>query len=367
MIKAVARGTALAALSIAAAQAASPTLEELSAIVSAQQDQIDALQREASGPSRTHIGGYGELHANLVSGGADEIDFHRFVLFFGHDFNDRLRFRSEFELEHALAGDDKPGEVELEQAYIEYDVAPGSTARGGVLLVPVGILNETHEPPTFYGVERNRVENRIIPATWWEAGAAYSKSFADSGLSYDVMLHSGLMVDITKGSPIRSGRQKVAEATANDWAATGRVRYNGIAGLQLAASLQYQNDITQDDTDNVDAATLFTTHAILNRGIFGARALFAQWDIDGDGAKTEGKDRLRGWYVEPSIRPNQHWGAFVRYSSVELVRDSEETNWVAGVNFWPHENVVLKADYSRRENPDDSTGRAVNLGIGYQF
>ena len=138
----------------------------------------------ASWAEKTRIGGYGELHYNNLDGegGAadkDEIDFHRFVLFLGHTFNERTRFFSELEVEHALVKDKTSGsagggEVELEQAYIEYDLNENHRAKAGLFLVPVGILNETHEPPSFYGVERNPIEKDIIPATWWAGGAALS-------------------------------------------------------------------------------------------------------------------------------------------------------------------------------------------------
>ena len=117
----------------------------------------EAVESYSSVPSfweKTSMGGYGELHYNNLSAedeanDKEQIDFHRFVLFFGHEFSDRLRFFSEVELEHSLAGDDKPGEVELEQAFVEYDFNEYSSARAGVFLLPIGILNETHEPPTF--------------------------------------------------------------------------------------------------------------------------------------------------------------------------------------------------------------------------
>ena len=148
-------------------------LGEAEAKVEATGDMVEAAQEAETGAAqgwwdRTHIGGYGELHYN--GGDTDEIDFHRFVLFFNHDFNDRLRFASELEVEHVVAGDNANGEVELEQAYLEYTINPNFIARGGLSLVPVGIINETHEPPTFFGVERNGVEKDIIPTTWWEAG-----------------------------------------------------------------------------------------------------------------------------------------------------------------------------------------------------
>ena len=132
-------------------------------------DTLAQSSRETQPTKQVQLGGYGELHYNDLSGrgGASDkeaLDFHRFVLFFGYDFNDRIRFNSELELEHSLAGDGKPGEVELEQAYIDLDLTDDHTARAGLFLVPVGLLNPTHEPPRFYGVERNSVEKNIIPS-----------------------------------------------------------------------------------------------------------------------------------------------------------------------------------------------------------
>jgi len=129
-----------------------------------------SLLASLAGPAlaETTIGGYGELqYNNLEANGTDQkqIDFHRFVLEFGHDFNDHIRFFSEVELEHALVETGAPGAVELEQAYIQIDLDDTSSLTTGVFLLPIGIINETHEPTTYYGVERNPVEHDIIPAT----------------------------------------------------------------------------------------------------------------------------------------------------------------------------------------------------------
>jgi len=166
--------------------------------------------------AETSIGGYGELHYNILSSDTEdkkEIDFHRFVLFIDHEFNEKIRFYSELELEHALSQDTADGSnggaIELEQGYIEMDMSSTSTLKAGMILVPVGIINETHEPPTFYGVERNPVEKNIIPTTWSEGGAMFS-DYTENGLSYDLSIHSGLS---NKSGNIRSSRQKVAEAT----------------------------------------------------------------------------------------------------------------------------------------------------------
>lgn len=143
-------------------------VEDTVAQVQATAEVVDQQAREASHAGDTRIGGYGELHYNNLDSGK-EIDFHRFVLFFNHEFSEDIRLFSELEVEHSIAGDGQNGEVELEQAFIEFDLKDGLSAKAGLFLLPIGILNETHEPTTFYGVERNDVESIIIPSTWWES------------------------------------------------------------------------------------------------------------------------------------------------------------------------------------------------------
>ncbi|MEZ5278286.1 MAG: hypothetical protein R3F07_18030 [Opitutaceae bacterium] len=317
---------------------------------------------------RTSLGGYGELHYN--TGDRDEIDFHRFVLFVNHEFSDEIRLFSELEVEHALAGDDAPGEVELEQAFIEFDLSDQSRARAGLFLLPIGILNEIHEPNTFYGVERNRVETSIIPTTWWEGGLGYTRQF-ENGLSWDLALHSGLN---TATANIRAGRQKVAKATAEDGAATTRIKYTGVPGLELAASLQVQQDIAQGALPNESAgATLAEVHADWRRDGFGLRALYARWDISGATAEALGRDVQVGYYLEPSYRFTTtlgDLGFFARYSVVDNSAgdsiDSRQSYTDVGMNYWPHPQVVFKADVQFADLPS-SSDETLNLGVGFQF
>lgn len=331
---------------------------------------------------KTTIGGYGELHYNNLNqenslsskGDKKEVDFHRFVLFFGHEFRDDLRFFSELELEHALTKDtddgSNGGEVELEQAYIEYDINDQHRVKGGVFLTPVGIINETHEPPTFYGTERNPVEKNIIPSTWWEAGVMFSGEIAE-GFSYDVAATSGLN---TSGSSykVRSGRQKVSKAEAEDFAYTGRIKWTGIPGLELAATVQYQEDITQSNDSTAGSATLFETHAVFQRGNFGLRALYATWDLDGSGPKDSGADEQTGWYIEPSYQISKNFGVFVRYNEWDnkagSSSDTEYEQIDLGVNWWPHQDVVVKLDYQDQDAPkNEAEYDGFNAGLGYQF
>ncbi|SQH75234.1 conserved exported protein of unknown function, might belong to Porin [Shewanella benthica] len=333
----------------------------------------DVVDAAAESKSATTLGGYGELHYNNISNNQDsskdkkEVDFHRFVLFVGHEFSESTRFFSELEVEHSISGDGKKGEVELEQAYIEHDFNQMLTGKAGLFLMPVGIINETHEPPAFYGVERNPVEKNIIPATWWEAGVNLNIKAAP-GLAFDGAITSGLYVDETYS--IRGGRQKVSKAKADDLAYTARVKYTAVPGLELAATAQYQSDLTQG-TGGVDtaSATLLTAHVIYSIEDFTVKALYAQWDIDGKEAEALGRDEQNGWYIEPAYRFNESFGVFARYNEYDNKAgnsdDTKITQTNVGINYWLHENVVFKADFEKLGGAKDSDG--FNLGIGYQF
>jgi phosphate-selective porin len=330
----------------------------------------------ASKDSKTSIGGYGELHYNNLEnqGDADdkdEIDFHRFVLFFNHEFNDRLRFFSELELEHSIAGEGKNGEIELEQAFIQYDLNDTARVNAGLFLIPVGLLNETHEPPTFYGVERNNVEKNIIPTTWWGGGVMLSGEFAES-FSYDVAATSGLNTNSGKNYAVRNGRQKVSKAEAEDFAYTARLKWTGMPGVELGTSLQYQEDITQSLDSEAGSATLWEAHAAIQKGNFGLRALYATWDLDGDGPKSVGADEQTGWYIEPSYKLTDSIGFFTRYSMWDNQAgnstDSEFKQWDIGLNWWLDPQVVVKVDYQDQDAENkDKEFDGFNVGVGYQF
>ncbi len=349
--------------------------EETAMAVEAVVESMDAGTTGAGWWDRTQIGGYGELHYNIKEDSLDRVDFHRYVLFFGHDFNATTRMFSEFELEHSLAGEGKPGEVELEQAYIERDFSDSVTGRAGIMLMPVGLLNEVHEPPTFYGVERNKIENVIVPTTWWEAGVSGTMT-TEAGVQFDMMLHSGLKVP-TDSFKIRSGRGKVANHDFEDGAVTGRIRYTGMPGVELAAALQHQADLTQgsDASGTLIVANADVTRPISNSMSLGVRALYAGWEIDGEEAAALGADSQNGWYLEPSVRMalggDESVGFFARYETWDTragnSADTEENQWVVGVNYWLHPNAVLKADYATLEKPGADDASTLSLGVGYQF
>ena len=381
---------------------AEPTIAELVALIKQQQQQIEVLQKQVETLTEnadetrmivessadtiesgidTHdhmqaakknfsVGGYGEHHLNIKSGEEDQVDAHRFVTYIGYEFNERLRFFSEIELEHSVAGEGENGEIELEQAFIDYRWSDHHRLVLGQFLLPIGILNETHEPETFYGVERNRVESEVIPSSWWETGVMLQGELS-SGWNYDLAAHSGLNVDDDGNGNlnIRNARQKSSEAIADDFAYTARLRYAGIRGLQLATSLHYQTDLAQGSLADDAGAWLLSGHAIYQRAGFVFRALFAHWNISNDQYQASNADTLSGFFVEPSYRFSNDLGVFLRYSEYERANNvnipiSKGELFDLGANYWLTDSVVLKGDYQHDLKGDADS---YNLGIGWSF
>lgn len=343
---------------------------------------------------RTTIGGYGELHYNNFQGGAtekDQIDLHRFVLFFGHKFNDVVSFKSELELEHSNT--ENEGEVELEQAYLDFNFNKQINAKAGIFLIPLGMLNETHEPPTFYGVERNEVETRIIPSTWWEAGVGVYGE-AVPGLNYQLNItsspDSGRFESPRKG--FREIRTNVSEAPSEDFGVSGALNYTGVPGLLVGAAF-FTGNTGQDGASNealkgVDARlTLWDVHARYQKDGLDLRALYAEGRLGDaeDVAAATGEaapERIKGWYAEAAYhvwkQGDHDLAPFVRYESWDthdevptgVTRNSAFKNdvWTVGANYWPHPQVVLKADFQKYDKPDGDKGdKRLNMGMGYMF
>lgn len=362
-------------------------LQQTDQKVEATGDQVEKIASQgstgnsalASWAEKTQLGGYGELHLNQLNNknpaGEDkkEMDLHRFVLFFGHQFNDRLRFFSELEVEHNIV-EGGHGAVELEQAYLDFALTDRLSVKAGSFLLPIGIINETHEPTVFYGVERNPVETYIIPATWWEGGVGLT-SRLDNGFTVDGAITTGMKADAADNYAVRAARQELSEGTkAKSPAYTARLKWAGVPGIEIAGSVQYQSDIAQDLDATAGAAKLYEAHAIINRGGFGLKALYARWRLDGSGPARVGADKQFGWYVEPSFKINDAWGVFARYNRWDNQAgsgdsiDSRFSQTDFGVNYWPHPDVVIKADWQTQQAPagmDEFDG--FNVGIGYRF
>jgi hypothetical protein len=199
---------------------------------------MSAYTKYSLGNSVAQIGGYGELHFNKPTTGfsssesAGKLDFHRFVIYVGYHFNPKISFNSEVEVEHTLVrGEEESGELSLEQAFLNLQIKKHIGFRAGIMIVPLGLVNPYHEPPTFHGVERPNVERYIIASTWREAGAGFA-GILSKKIRYETYIMAGLNPDGLDGKEgIRGARQKGFESSTQDVALA--VRLDDLLNLYL--------------------------------------------------------------------------------------------------------------------------------------
>jgi hypothetical protein len=323
------------------------------------------------------------------------LDFHRFVLLFSHSYSDRLRFVAELEIEHAIVeGLEHAGELELEQAYLDFLVTRGLNFRAGMMLVPVGIINERHEPPVFHGVERPFVDTVIIPTTWFEVGAGVH-GVVGPGFRYRAFVMAPLdATQFSAGEGLRGGAQSGVEAQVRNLALTGRLEYVGTRGLQVGASF-WRGD-TGFNVPRIDTKTgLFEVDGRFSRGRLEARAQHVQVFNSGMGALNDAlgrltgvdpniAERLEGTYVEAAYRVLPaafvHDAAvFVRYENFDTqarmpvgsvkLPEFDRDAWVVGATYWVDPDIAIKFDYSyvRNQSSVIPAPKSANIGLGWWF
>jgi hypothetical protein len=357
------------------------------------------VAQESQEEERTTIGGYGEVHY-LNPTGPDtpaEVNVARFVVYLAHTFSEKIAFRSELEVEDAkVEGGEEGGEVALEQLYLDYSLSPTATIRAGLVLPPIGILNETHEPPTFNGVERPAFDHDVIPSTWRDIGVGVLGTLPGSaGLSYRVYLLNGLVANgFTAEEGIRGGRQEGKEATFANPSLTGRLEW-ARPGLRIGGSFWYGGTTAADPAlgsgrfDN--AVALVSADARYDIGAFMFRGIVANVSIaDADQINTafggQVGSRIAGGYVEGgynlmrTLAPAsaQQLNAFVRHERFNtqagvpagVTRDDALARRITtvGLSYKPVYNVVFKGDYQvRRNKAEVGEDEQLSLGVGYQF
>ena len=341
---------------------------------------------------RTTVGGYGEVHYANPTGPKTPpvVNLARFVVYLAHSFDDRLAFRSELEVEDAkLEGGRPGGEVALEQAYLDYRLAGWITLRTGLVLPPVGIVNETHEPPTFNGVERPGFDHDVIPTTWREIGVgAVGTVPGGSGLAYRVYLVNGLRADgLSAGEGIREGRQEGRQASFANPSVTGRLEW-ARPGLKFGGSFWYGG--TADTNTAVGSGTfgapvaLVSADARFDTGPFALRAEVATisvsdaQEINAAYGRSVGS-RIAGGYLEAAYKVRHtKLNAFVRHERYDTqasvpagaTRDRSLARRITtlGVTYKPTWNTAFKGDYQLLRNAAGAGEfEVLSLGVGYQF
>lgn len=342
--------------------------------------------------------GYGELNYTRPSADPSQAraDLSRFVLGAGYRFDERTRLQSELEVEHAVSSASDPGEVEIEQAYIEHDLSAQVRAKLGLFLIPSGMLNENHEPTRYYGVFRNFVETAIIPSTWREGGVGLQGTSA-SGLRWDVGLTTGF--DLSKwdaqslegaASPLGSIHQELALARAANLSAYLAAQYTGINGLRVGGSLFTGGAGQRQPGFSNTQVSLWEAHARWQPGAWDLAALYARGHITNTAAVNQvllGSPTLIpadffGWYVEAAWRERlgQSWPLlpFLRYerfntaSAYAMLNSGQAPRPLAdrealsaGVQAQFAPGVIVKIDYV--DFAHGSEGDRFDLGLGYEF
>ncbi len=338
------------------------------------------------------IGGYGEAQYQKFedsrdngapSGRTDQADLLRAVVYFGYKWNDRLLFNSEVEFEHG--GE----EVGVEFAYLDYLWKPQANLRGGLLLVPMGFVNELHEPTVYHGAKRPDVERQILPSTWRENGLGL---YGDVGpITYRTYLLNGFDASGFTASGLRGGRQNGAEAKAERFAWVGRADYTAVPGL-LAGVSAYVGEAGQGEGAAV-GTQIIEGHVEWKRNGFELRALGVQADLDDvaklnvelglSGNRSVG-ERLVGGYLqaaydlftlfpqgEQALLPFARFESFDTQDRVPVGFAKSPANdldvLTLGLSYKPIPQMVFKLDYQDYDNGAGTGIDQLNVAFGYVF
>jgi hypothetical protein len=354
------------------------------------------------------IGGYGEFlftgfsdnrEDGLASDKDNVFDALRGVVYIGYKFSDRFLFNSEIEVEHASTSNS--GSVSLEFAYVDWLFSNPLGGRAGLLLLPMGFLNELHEPPTFLGSMRPETERAIIPSTWREnglgvfggAGGFGYRAYVVNGL--DATGESGVAGFTAAG--LRGGRQKGSKALANDFAGVARVDYMGVLGLLVGTSFYVGNSgqgaLTTDSTSRIGALTMiwdghaqYRARGLWLRGLFALSAIDnvpAINDVQGFTGDQSVGERLVGWYLEGGydvlhgLRTQHQLLPYVRYEQIDTQDKvpqgfsrsgvTDRRILTIGAAWLPIPNLIAKADYQIHKNAADTGVNQFDLYLGYMF
>lgn len=337
------------------------------------------------------IGGYGEILYENYNGSdsddTDEFDTLRLILYFGYKFNDKWVLNTEIELEHA-------DEAFVEFAYLDYLHSDALNFRGGLLLAPVGIVNELHEPTVFLGAKRPIVENRIIPTTWRENGAGI---FGDVGpASYKLYVINSLDAEGFDAEGIRGGRQKGSKAKAEDFSVVARVDVEVAPSVTVGGSV-YAGDQGQDV--GVDAnLVLAEAHIMARKAGFTFNALVVASTLDdaddlnaaniAEGNILSGEEageEMFGWYAELGYdvlsvlgKGEQQLIPFVRLEQVDTQHKTASGSAVdedeydldivtVGLNYKPIDEIVFKLEHQFIQDGNSDEFDQTNLAMGYIF
>ena len=358
------------------------------------------------------IGGYGEaFYQDVVSDNNSDAkstaDLERMVLYVGYKFTDKILFNSEVEFEHGST--ERNGAVSVEFAALDFFINPMANVRAGMVLMPMGFLNQIHEPPFYFGNHRPEVEQKIIPSTWNEVGVGLFGAITPN-LTYTTYVVNGMNAKGFDSNGIRNGRQGGSQALAQNFGYVARMDYvpDALPGVTVGGSAyvgnsgqdqvydgQKPNVLTQLYESHVqwkyrglEFRTLGSWGFVGNADILSAESKRLADIATAEGTPTNAQtigSQNYGWYSEVGydVLPlmfkdtPQYLAPFVRYEKLNTIAKAptgfpgdpskDQQVFQVGLQYKPIPQVVIKADYrnfvaKQGPLPDD-----FNLGFGFIF
>jgi len=412
----------------------------------AQVNAADSVMQHVKG-NRLSVGGYGEVafsreyfsdHVNRYSSPQNykddpshgKFDIPHAVIYLSYDFGKGWTFGTEIEFEHTGTGSaieneadeaaeweyeqEKGGEVELEQLWINKQFSKAANVRLGHIIVPVGLNNAHHEPLNYFTVYRPEGENTILPSTWHDTGISFWGHYGK--VRYEAMVVAGLNAMLfNRDRWIHHGAGSPFEfKPANQYGLAARVDYYAMPGLRLGVSgfygnsahNTYPNDLKGENKpyDKVKGTVAVgSVDMTLNRWNWIVRGQ-ADYGYVGDTEKLNtikdakahasnspvksamiGKNAVAvgieaGYNVFSQIerlRRDQQklyvFGRFEYYDSYIPASNKEMFDYTNvhrlafGLNYYPIPQIGIKADYSLRKLKEPYNNEpSLNIGVCYE-
>jgi hypothetical protein len=410
------QATQVQAQAVQVQQQAAQVQQQAQAVEKVQQTVADTStgSRLAAWAQQTTVSAYGEIGYSRPTKSAKDTntDVQRAVIGMQHRFDDKTKMVAEWEWEHAITSADDVGESEVEQLWLEREFDIGVRGRAGLFLMPVGLLNQNHEPTAYYGVYRPDVDTKIIPSTWREVGLGISGD-TSFGLNWDAALTTAPNLSkwdpsSTEGrdrGPLQAIHGEGQFAAARDLGLVGALNWRGIPGLWLGTSIVY------DSIGQSQPGFLGDGAKLLMMEVHG-RYQINGWDFAGEYIRgtISNTEALNASYAassiaNPTLVPHLFYGGYVQaaynlwhkndytlipfaryeilntaagFGSLSVaqggVKSPDEKIFTVGASLRIGEGVVLKADYRgyrqhKLPDPDEhfTLGNSFNLGVGFAF
>jgi len=339
------------------------------------------------------IGGYAQVDYNHPKNKIANVDLHRMVLYVGYQFNDKVSFESEIEFEHVK-------ELEVEQAFINYRLGSGITAKAGLMLVPMGLINQTHEPTTFFTVNRPGQDHDIIPSTWSQIGMGISGNINNISLKYQAYIFNGIK-SYENGTPflrgidgLRKGRQNGAEAFSSQANFSAKINYFGLTGLNIGLAGYFGNTQTNDLSlkDSYIGISMIGLDAVYQKNNWIVRGQYVVNNLSNTEAYNNltGRDigsKMDGFYIESAYnlmplinkKAKEKLLLFSRYETYDtqasvtanVMRNMayNRNTTTFGLNYFMAPGAVFKTEYQVRGNgiANNAVANQFNMGIGVTF